>query len=82
MENTMVYTPLLLLITAHPYLDAVALVAGAFMIERVFLILCGSIAVLLHGPYRGQALGWVERAGIFTVALILMASPLFILASL
>ena len=81
MENTVVYTPTLLLITAHPYLDAVGLVLGAWLLERGFLIICGSILAILHGPHRGQALGWVERIGVFTVALILMGMPIFLFAA-
>jgi hypothetical protein len=77
----MVYTPTLLSITAHPYLDGLARVLGACILERGFLIVCGSILAILHGPYRGQALGWVERIGVFTVALILMGFPVFFLAA-
>lgn len=68
------------LVASHPLLDAGGLVLGAFLIERLFLIMCGSVAAMFYGPYRGQRLDVIERVGIFVTALALMIFPVILYA--
>ena len=67
------------LITSHPILDGIALVLSAYLAERVFVILAASVALALHGPYRGQAITALDRAGFFAVATLLMCAPVIVM---
>lgn len=73
---------MLALVASHPVLDAMALVVSALLLERVFVILAASVALALHGPYRGQVVTTLDRLGFFATALLLLCAPVVLAAVL
>ena len=70
------------LIAAHPVLDGLALVLGAHLAERALFILAATVAATLHGPYRGQTVTTLDRAGFFVMALVVFCAPVLIIGVL
>ena len=70
------------LIAAHPVLDGLALVLGVYMAERALFILAATVAATLHGPYRGQTVTTLDRAGFFVTALVVLCAPVVVMVVL
>jgi len=70
------------LIAAHPVLDGLVLVLGVYLAERALFILAATVAATLHGPYRGQTVTALDRAGFFVTALVLMCAPVILIGVL
>ena len=66
----------------HPWLAALSIVTVAVLAERALFILAATVAATLHGPYRGQTVTTLDRAGFFVTALVLMCAPVLIIGVL
>ena len=66
----------------HPWLAALSIVTVAVLAERALFILAATVAATLHGPYRGQTVTTLDRAGFFVTALVLFCAPVLIIGVL
>jgi len=66
----------------HPWLAALSIVTVAVLAERALFILAATVAATLHGPYRGQTVTTLDRAGFFVTALVLMCAPVILIGVL
>lgn len=69
-------------IFSHPWLAALALVVGAVLVERIWIITAAAVALVLRGPYRGQDVTKLDRIGFFATAAALLCAPVFIIGAL
>jgi len=66
----------------HPWLAALSIVTVAVLAERALFILAATVAATLHGPYRGQTVTTLDRAGFFVAALVVFCAPVLIIGVL
>jgi len=74
--------------TWYQFLDAHPLVSGAILVyipmalDWLLHVIAATVAATLHGPYRGQTVTTLDRAGFFVTALVLMCAPVLIIGVL